>query len=473
MSKIWKRFEEDSYQGKDIVHYGIRIPLSVSIDDVLKKVSHTVRRVIKKNFNLNIKSMEVNDLEVLRNMWFDPNDGTFPKDLNEHVGLTAFDMYGNIVGGILWKKEGNNLFLHQLISNDIGKKEYAPTRLVWESVLRFRKSYFSLDIGVSYNPKRYKFFEHFAVEKYPIILRPPQMTHFIGLSPYRNVEKGEVENTKIDWKSKNATFLPRASYAIYACLKHLGVKEGDEVMIVKTFGSNYISKCVTNMIEKTGATWTLRNFKDAGKIKAVIAIHEFGIPVFQDQDMAILEVARKYKIPIIEDCAWRNSSVWKDSDYYVFSMSKMLNINYGATLYGVHLDDDYLWSIGCFDFVKKNKIQTEAPKSFGELQRVKNWELYHSLVLADGMTPDDCYNYKGAIESGSWVPTVYLQRFESDDIANDIVKRLEDFGIQAGRYWGEPIVFLPVHQSMTEVEVEYMFAVVKGYFNSCHDYVNK
>jgi hypothetical protein len=75
--------------------------------------------------------------------------------------------------------------------------------------------------------------------------------------------------------------------------------------------------------------------------------------------------------------------------------------------------------------------------------------------------------------SDGYLSTVYLQKFKDDTEADAIVARLEEFGIQAGRYWGEPVVYLPIHQSITTEEIEYMFAVVRGYFNLCRDYGKK
>ena len=468
------RFEEDAYKGQDIVHYGIRIPMQRPVQ--LTELSRRAQRIIKTPIDVDFKEMTDEDLPVLRMMWFDPADITFPDTMAEHRGIVAMmPLSGQIIGGAIWTPQGKNLFLHQLIASDWAKKELQlPTHLVWRSMQAFgMKEYHALDIGVSYNPGRYRFFKNFAVETYPIILKKPFYVPVIRLSPFRSIEQPQDEpNPEMKWKDEKATFFPRASYAIYGILKHLSERHGfgRHVIIVKTFGSDFISGCVTDAIEKAGWTWSLRKANGEDAIGAVLAIHEFGIPVFQDGDMEILQRARDNNVPIIEDCAWRDSQVWEWSDYQVFSLQKMMNINYGGLLAGIHLDDEYMWSIGCLDTFKRDRLRYEKPMDVGRNMRAYNWDLYDSLVRADGMTPDDCYNYAKAVHQEGWIPTVYLQKFESDEIADAIVARLEDFGIQAGRYWGEPVVYLPIHQNMSHEEVRYMFAVVRGYFNLCRDY---
>lgn len=461
------------YKGQDVVHRGVRIPLQGYMPlDLLIKFDKSAQQRIKLSAqdDSGIKYMDMVDdhLFVLRKMWFDPSDDTFPNSMQGHEGITAFHG-GVIVGGIIWTPEGKNLFMHQLVSNAAGKDLAVPTLLIWQSVVKFcGKEYNALDVGVSYNPKRYAFFKQFAVETYPIILKPPAIMPVIRLTPFRGfVGLKEKEDPMPEEAKGRITVLPRAAYALYAALKHIGVGPGDQVCIVKTFGSKFISKCVTDIIEKTGATWGLRVLDNS---KAVVAIHEFGVPIFQEPDLDIVSIARNHKIPIIEDCAWRSTPVWASSEYCVFSASKLYPMNYGGMLLGVEIPDDKLWEWGILDTFKRDRIGYEFDHDLGEHRREENWMRYHELAKADGMMLDDCYDYEKAVNEGKWTPTMYLQKFKSEDEAELIVKRLEDFGIEAGRYWGEPLVYLPIHQGMTEAEVEYMFAVVKGFFNPCNAY---
>lgn len=287
----------------------------------------------------------------------------------------------------------------------------------------------------------------------------------IRLAPFRAFTEGEADN-KSEIR-ENYTFFPRASYALYAALKHIG---GDgEVVIVKTHSGDFVSGCVTSAIEGSGSKWRMRGWTDEKKVKAVIAVHEFGVPVYRKQDLEIIDWAVKNKVPVIEDCAWMWRKVFKESQYAVFSLQKMFNVNYGGLLQGVQLSDEKLWEWGVLDTVKRDLFLAGNAWHLGREERISNWNYYHSLVKADGMMPDS-YEYEKDMNEGIWLPTIYMQEFETEEIADAIIKRLEEFGIQAGRYWGTNKVYLPIHQYMSLEEVQYMFAVVKGYFNLCHGY---
>jgi hypothetical protein len=463
-------FSEDSYKGQDVVHQGIRIPLNESSKAIKKKFSPKARQRCKPHESVSFQPLRKGHLEKLRKIWFDENDQTFPTDIEDRVGWAA-RIDGELEGAIILSPSGRNLFMHQLVSSEVGKKWGLPTRLIWYAVQMLANTgWHSIDVGVSYNPKRYSFFKQFAVETYPIILKKPFHVPVIRMSPFRGFG---CDTFSEKWLQDDvaSTLLPRGSYALLAILKHLGIKEHESVNIVKTFGSDYITRCVTDTIEKTGAKWDLRGPMHVGT-KAVLVIHEFGIPVYQDRDLAMIQNARNLGIPIIEDCAWRLNRHFFFSDYWFFSAQKMFDLNYGAVLRGVHIPDDKLWEYGCLDFVKRDKLANGTRAcDVGVDRRVENWRLFHELVLADGMTPDECYDYEKSVRDNVWVPTVYLLKVDSDKVADELVARLVEFGVQAGHYHGEPVIFVPIHQSMTRKEVEYVFAVIKGYYNLCHAYV--
>lgn len=472
---ISPRFEEGEYKGQDVVHYGIRIPLrGAPPAELLKKFSRRASRIIDSEIDdgTRYSTMIDDDLSTLRDMWFDPNDATFPALMGKHAGITAKNNKGEIIGGAIWAIAGANLFLHQLVSNEEGKQKQIPTRLIWVSVGMYFKTYHSLDIGVSYNPQRYEFFLNFAVEKYPIILKKPFYVPVIRLSPFRSIREKLPERSAGRAKrlDGDVTFFPRGSYALYAALKHAGVKSNDLVCVLKTFNNSFISGCVTNAIEKTGAQWRLHDVIRSGTT-ALVVVHEFGIPIYRDEDLHTIAIARAAGIQIIEDCAWRTRPVLENV-WSVLSLQKMFDINYGGLLLGVKIPDDVLWSLGCLDVVKRERFLWEPKfEATGFIDaRIKLWKQYDDLVLADGMEPDVRVDFRSMIDAGTWIPTIYMQKFGSGEEADAVVARLEEFGIQAGRYWGSSSIYLPIHQTMTSEEVEYMFAVVRGYFNLCRDY---
>ena len=473
MNIVNPKFSEQFYKGQDIVNYGSMIPLGLTAEEYLKAFDrNTVRKIKCADENIIFKILKEEHLCVLRSMWFDPTDVTFPTKLDGTIkGFIASKDGVTIDGGIIWKESGNNLFLYQLISNDKGKELDLPTLLIWHSVAHFNlenikriTSYKNLDIGVSYNPKRQRFMQGFALKKYPVILKPPFYKPVIRLSPFRSLEDNyNIKLTKRE-DIKDSTFVPRASYGLYALLKHLDLKPDDVVTIIKTFPNNFISGCVTQQIEKV-CKWHLHKDGEIIIGKVILIIHEFGVP-FKASNEAIQSI-KKQGIIIIEDCAWCVNKIFPESDYAIFSSQKMFNMNYGGTILGVKMTDEFLWSIGCLDAFKRDAYY-QADRVVDVEKRVILWEYYNMLVDKAGMEITDD-KYRQAITDG-WVPTIYMQKFKDEAECIAIKDRLEEFGIQAGVYWGSSCLYLPIHQNMSMSEVEYMFAVIMGYFNLCKKY---
>ncbi len=69
-------------------------------------------------------------------------------------------------------------------------------------------------------------------------------------------------------------FFPNGRDALWACLNHLRLRRQDEVLIIKNTDGPYISRCVTETIEKV-CRWSQHL---SSKTKLVLVIHEFGFP---------------------------------------------------------------------------------------------------------------------------------------------------------------------------------------------------
>lgn len=105
--------------------------------------------------------------------------------------------------------------------------------------------------------------------------------------------------------------------AIYLSLKALGIGEGDEVLVPS---NTYIATALA--VTYTGATPVLvepnvRTFNMEGqnleeaiteKTKAIIPVHLYGQAAEMDE---VLEVAEKYKLYVIEDCAQAHGATYK------------------------------------------------------------------------------------------------------------------------------------------------------------------
>ncbi|MAF25925.1 hypothetical protein CL634_10170 [bacterium] len=478
-------FSEKNYQGKDIILEGVRIPLRGQYSlDLLDKFSNNSRRVIKlerPDLNIEYRELIKNDLDLLRNMWFDPNDETFPRDLSSHIGFVLLKDE-KVVGGIILKPIGDVLFMHQLVAGEEGKKIKASTLLVWHAArMLTRKKWHSIDVGVSYNPARYNFFRHFAVEEYPIILKKPFYTPIIRFSPFKSFRDIEDSESKKPhkWLDPNTpyTFVPRGSYAISTLLKYLKIGKGDKVGVIKTFDTAFVSGCVAQAVENVGATCVVNQGESLPECKAVLLIHEFGIPISQDNELVM--VARDLGLKIIEDCAWREDKVFHFSDYSIFSSQKIYDMNYGGLIIGASIPSEELWGYGAYDFVKAKRFKKDLQNQCVNVEsRINNWTQFHDYVCAEGWTTYEGKDVEGFIKNKKWAPTVYMIDFgagnfeDGDKIVDELIERLEQFGIQSGKYHPSAVLYVPIHDNMSSEDVRYMFAVIRGYFNSCNAYVS-
>jgi dTDP-4-amino-4,6-dideoxygalactose transaminase len=147
--------------------------------------------------------------------------------------------------------------------------------------------------------------------------------------------------------------LSSGTAAIHLALIILGVKQGDEV-ICSTF--TFSGSCnpiayqgaVPVFVDSERLTWNMdpvlleeaivdRQKKTGRKPKAIIAVHLYGMPAQID---TIMDVARRYEIPVIEDAAEALGSTYRgkklgtfgDIGIYSFNGNKIITTSGGGAL---------------------------------------------------------------------------------------------------------------------------------------------
>lgn len=139
--------------------------------------------------------------------------------------------------------------------------------------------------------------------------------------------------------SKAASALSSGTGAIHLALVMLGVKAGDEVL-----ASSFTFSATVNPITYLGAkpilvdsepdTWNMcpeqleRAIKDriakGKKPKAIIPVHLYGMPAKIE---AIMDIANRYEIPVIEDAAEALGSIYKGKALGTFGIMGVLSFN--------------------------------------------------------------------------------------------------------------------------------------------------
>ena len=149
--------------------------------------------------------------------------------------------------------------------------------------------------------------------------------------------ENDLENYLND--DKHVACLSSGTAAIHLALLQLGVKRDDEV-ICQTFTFCGSANPITYLgakpifVDSEEQTWNMspnyleEAIKDRiakGKTpKAIIIVHLYGMPSQIDQ---LLEVANKYKIPIIEDAAEALGSTYKGKKCGTFGAYSILSFN--------------------------------------------------------------------------------------------------------------------------------------------------
>ena len=110
--------------------------------------------------------------------------------------------------------------------------------------------------------------------------------------------------TEIDWRewfsgSGSPTLTLNGREAIDLALGELDLVRSNDILIVTTSGSPYISNCVTRAIERRCA-WSR---EAEPRTRAIFLIHEFRLPG------AAVAGTRRTGLPFIEDCATRTTNL--------------------------------------------------------------------------------------------------------------------------------------------------------------------
>jgi len=139
--------------------------------------------------------------------------------------------------------------------------------------------------------------------------------------------------------TKAAAALSAGTAALHLAMILLGVKPGDEVI-----ASSFTFSATVNPITYLGAlpilvdseadTWNMspelleEAIKDrvskGKKPKAIIVVHLYGMPAKMD---AIMEIAKRYEIPLIEDAAEALGSKYKNKALGTFGVMGVLSFN--------------------------------------------------------------------------------------------------------------------------------------------------
>ena len=247
--------------------------------------------------------------------------------------------------------------------------------------------------------------------------------------------------------------------AIHYALTYYQLKRDDVVTVLTTSNNFYISGCVTNEIEKY-CRWSREILPDT---KLIFVNHEFGYP-FKN----LKELKNKYNLPIIEDCAGSffseddKNEIGNVGDFVIYSFPKMFPLQIGGLLVS-----------NISDGISKDKELQGLT-----LRHIKN-VLSKYITVKDQIIKVRLSNYKYLrsrfselnlperfdLKAGV-IPGVFMFKTKDHKIELPELKKFYySHGVQCSVFYGEEAFFIPVHQSLSEADLDYFFEICKTFIS--------
>ena len=220
-----------------------------------------------------------------------------------------------------------------------------------------------------------------------------------------------------------------------------------KVLIVTSSNSSYVSSCVTSTIERVGK-WTMDVKTD---YNVIFIVHEFGV-------RAKLPPGIKKGVPIIEDFApsfFLMGRTEISSDYKIVSFPKFFSVQEGGMVIGLKNSFDvsrklspYTIGILAYELDRQESIKQQRKKV--ELKLINGFSnLGFSPFFSDH---SDILPWSLMISNDSQISS--LPRLKT---------YFDMHGILLGIFHGHDAFYIPSHQNLTDVEVDYIIRVFESY----------
>ena len=241
--------------------------------------------------------------------------------------------------------------------------------------------------------------------------------------------------------------------AIRLAIEHYNLQPDDFITICTTSENFYISSCVTKEIE-TFCSW---NREITPQTKIIFVNHEFGYP-YPDMDKLIAT-----GLPIIEDCCTTffsqdaTGKVGQYGDFSVYSFPKFFPIQIGGLLVS-----------NTNHTLKKSRDLNRKQISY-----IHN-ALSHFLKVEDEILNKRKKNYNYAINQLSQLGFTTRFSIQQNVVPSallinnhNIVKDLNglklflyNHGIQSSIFYGEDAFFIPIHQNLAPIDLDYFIYLI-------------
>ena len=245
----------------------------------------------------------------------------------------------------------------------------------------------------------------------------------------------------------------KARYAITAALKDLNLQKEDVVTILTTSGNFYVSGCVTTAIEKV-CRW---NREVCQETKTILVVHEFGYPYRG------LSELKKFGLPIIEDCAYAffskdDDEIGQVGDYVIYSLPKAFNMQLGGVMYSKTALADEISP------AEKEYILSHAYCGMKEQNSIIEKRLHNYDYLLKALAPIGIFPFFDLTEGV--VPGTFLFKWHDDINYPDLKEFMQRNGVESSVFYGKNAFFIPVHQNLTQSDLDYMVELLRYFYET-------
>lgn len=255
----------------------------------------------------------------------------------------------------------------------------------------------------------------------------------------------------------------------------LNIKEGDEVLVpVNTFIATALAVSMTGAKpifvdcneDSYNIDTNLIEPKITSKTKAIIAVHLYGQPAEMDE---ILKVARKYKLPVIEDACQAHGAIYKNKKVGNFGIAAAFSFYPGKNL-GAYGDGGAVVTNNLKMAEKIKKL-----REYGQKEKYVHWEkgtnsrmdTLQAAILAVKLKYLDEWNKKRREAAAYYIKQlkdlpVKLPKVEKDrkhvfhlfvietNLRNEMMEFLRERGVFCGIHYP-----LPIHLQKAYKELGY------------------
>ena len=263
---------------------------------------------------------------------------------------------------------------------------------------------------------------------------------------YDNSIQSFLENK---FSSNNFVFTNTGREALSIALKSYNLDKQDVVTILTTSGNHYVSSCVTKEVEKI-CNWS-RKIEQMTKV--ILVIHEFGFPY------EALSQLKDFSLPIIEDCAHcftsqnEEESVSTIGDFVIYSLPKFFPINFGGILFS---RTEKLRQVITAD--KREYIEKVLSHNIRDFKWIVEKRRHNYSYLSNALDLE--FGYKARFKLGDkHVPGAFFSKIDDLDL-NALKTFFQDNGVEASVFYGENAFFMPVNQSLSDVDLDYFVYLI-------------